>query len=119
MWAEIIFYNFFSFQSVKSFQYKIIIKTTYFSVSSPITDDMFSSSRTFATVMYTNHLKSIITFPFRGIGNFALQVKQFKGRDKGYFIMASWEGVGVDSPPPQYKKIEGKGKRSEIVTNMM
>ena len=27
MWAEIIFYNFFSFQSVKSFQYKRFIQT--------------------------------------------------------------------------------------------
>ena len=73
-------------------------------MSSPITDDMFSSSRTFATVMYTNHLKSIITFPFRGIGNFAFQVKQFNGRDKGYFSMASWQGGGSTCPPPPHNK---------------
>ena len=30
MWAEIIFYNFFSFQSVKSFQYKRFIQTACF-----------------------------------------------------------------------------------------
>ena len=32
MWTEIIFYNFFSFQSVKSFQYKRFILTACFSV---------------------------------------------------------------------------------------